>query len=439
MLREVTSRGGPRERAPRRVQVLPPAGRDWLPGLPDPGLPDLGADAALVPVAAFSGRRLTLPLRGGEGGDPLSATLRLGKLRAVAAERPVARLTLTGAAVDVLALARALAETLPLLPPAAALAEEARALARGEAPRPRRTGAPALADAPSVEAAFVTAVGHLLAVMLHQAPACRPGAGAEGVHQMRVALRRLRSVLRAFRPAAHGPSLDRFDARLRDLGRVLGPARDLDVFLAGLGARLARAFPGDRRMAALLRAAETRRTAAYAALGVALDGPDLRALMLDGIALCAQRPWRGETEGDAGAAERRAEPLAAFAGRLLDRRWDKLREEGAEIGALDDGALHELRLEAKKLRYAAELFTGLWGGKAARRFLKRLSAAQEALGQANDVAVARALVASLAPGVPAWAVGAAEGFAVAGAGDARSGAHESWAHLGVAKPFWDED
>ena len=77
----------------------------------------------------------------------------------------------------VLGLAARLADDLPLLPPRAALAEEGRALARGEAPRARRRGPPDLAEAATVEEALLGALGHLLEVMLHHAPACRLGAG----------------------------------------------------------------------------------------------------------------------------------------------------------------------------------------------------------------------------------------------------------------------
>jgi CHAD domain-containing protein len=97
-----------------------------------------------------------------------------------------------------------------------------------------------------------------------------------------------------------------------------------------------------------------------------------------------------------------------------------------------------LRLEAKRLRYAAELFAPLWGGKAARRFLKRLSALQEALGTVNDAAVARGLLAALdGGGAPAWAAGAVEGFAAARVGPARQSALSRWDDLVAAKAFWD--
>ncbi len=129
-------------------------------------------------------------------------------------------------------------------------------------------------------------------------------------------------------------------------------------------------------------------------------------------------------------------PLADFAAPLLDKRWRKLRRGGEDIAAHSFEALHELRLEAKRLRYAAELFAPLWGGKAARRFLKRLSALQEALGTVNDAAVARGLLASLDGGAPAWAAGAVEGFAAARVGPARESALSRWDDLAAAKAFW---
>ncbi|MBK1659709.1 CHAD domain-containing protein, partial [Paracraurococcus ruber] len=279
-------------------------------------------------------------------------------------------------------------------------------------------------------------LGHLLEVMLHHAPACRLGAGPEGVHQTRVALRRLRSVLKVFRPAAGCPALAAFDAGLKALADRLGPARDWDVFLAGLGAQVAEAMPGDKRLAALLKAAEAKRSAAYAALRAELDGPGFRRLVLAGLGLLLRRPWRQEAEDPAGRGARLEEALPEFAAALLDKRWHRLCTEGEGIEEHSAEALHELRLDAKRLRYATELFAPLWPGKHTRRFQKRLAALQEALGIANDTAVARSLVASLGAGVPAWAVGAVEGFASARVGAARDAALEAWDDLMVAGPSW---
>lgn len=428
-----------RRRGPEGLWRTGPGIEPWVPGTPaapaesDGAANDLTGPA--VPVAAFSFRRSALALSTAAG--PVGAELQTGTLRAVAAERPAARLRLSGGRDAVLDLSMRLAEDLPLLPPRAALAEEGRALARdGEdaPPRPRHRGAPELAGAATVEDALLRAVGHLLDVMLYQAPACRLGAGPEGVHQLRVGLRRLRSVLKAFRGAARGAALDEFDEGLKGLARRLGPARDWDVFLLGLAAEAAAALGEDRRLSGLVRAAEAKRDAAYGALRRELDGPEFRRLVLGGVALLLRRPWRDEADADAVAAL--DGPLAEYAAPLLDKRWRKLCEGADGIADQPLEALHELRLEAKRVRYAAELFAPLWGGKAARRFLKRLAALQEALGTVNDAAVARALLAALDGGAPAWAAGAVEGFAAARVGPARESALSRWDDFAAAKAFW---
>lgn len=388
-----------------------------------------------MPVAGFAGSATRLVLHGG-----VEALLLKGRLRTVAAEAPAARLLLSGPAPAVLGTMCALADDLPLLPPRAALAEEARALARATPPRPRRLGAPQLDPALDVEEALTLALGHLAEVLLWHAPAAEAGHSPEGVHQMRVAMRRMRSLLRAFRPACDGPALRAFDARLKELAALLGPARDWDVFLDGMGAEVAAALPGEKRLAALLRAARGRRDAAYAALRPALQGAPLRRIAWEAVAVLETRPWRAETEE--AAAERRAEPLADFAAGVLDRRWRRIAEAGETIGALPDAEFHALRIETKRMRYAAELFAPLWGRKKARRFLARLAAVQDAFGLANDAVVARALLASLGPAGSrdpglAWAQGLAEGWALARARRARRKAEAAWKRLLSAGIMWD--
>ena len=423
-------------RGPRRLlRVLPEDGAAWLPGSLPHGLDDHDLpNAPLVAFAAFDGRRSTLPLA-----RQVDATLLQGRLRAVAAEAPVLRLQLSGPAEAVLAAFRALAEDVPALPPRAALPEMARALARMQPPRPRRLGAPVLDPDMDVEDALRRLIGHLAEVLLWHAPTAATGEDPTGVHQMRVAIRRLRSALRAFRPAADGDSLRRFDAAARELANVLGPARDWDVFLAGLGAEISMALPNEARITALLRAAGTRREAAYDALRNTLAGPGFRRLIWDAVALVATAPWR--TEGDVEAEARRRDPLPDFAAGVIDKRWRKLTEIGPEIGHLPDAEFHALRLEGKRVRYVAELFAPLWARKRGRRFLARLAEVQEAFGLANDAAVARALVAPLGlkgGGASLWAVGVAEGWALARARRARSRAAAAWDELLAGEPFWNQ-
>ncbi|MBO1074258.1 CYTH and CHAD domain-containing protein [Roseomonas marmotae] len=422
---------GPR----RHLLVLPP------PGFSPPGAaPVLLAEdvvgaapgstdgEVLLPLAAFEGRRVEAECGG------VRLVLRHGNLRCVAAEAPVARLVLSGPAAEVLSLGSALARDLPVLPAVAGLAETARALSRQERPRPRRQGPPDLHTAETVEEALSLAIAHLTEVLLAQSSRLLPEDSHEGVHQSRVATRRLRSCLKQFRPALDGTALRALDAMLRDLAQAMGEARDLDVFLMNLGAELEAAIgPDDRRLGALLRKARARRQAAYAALREMLTGPGFRQLIWAAARLSVLREWGSDAPPDHDTK------LRPFAAATLSRRWRRLRRRGEKIESLDAEGLHELRLEAKRLRYAAELFAPLWPGKTSRRFIKRLSAVQEALGLANDTHVARALVAGLAGrhGAGSWAIGLAEGFALAKGAGARSKALAAWGRMQGISRFWD--
>ena len=399
--------------------------------------PAEAAGAPLVPLAAFAGRRLAVRLTLPDG--EVTAEILQGRLRAVAAEQPAARLALSGPVAAVLAAAHRLAGQAPLLPPVAALAEEARALATGTAPRPARLGPPDTSAATTVEDAFLIACGHLLEVIRQQSARIAHGAGPEAVHQTRVALRRLRSVFRVFRAATDGPALRGLDARFREVLSVLGPARDWDVFLAGTGRDIAAAFPEEKRIAALLHAAEKRRREAYTAVLAMLDGAPWRLLLLDALGALLTKPWRGEASEE--ARQVLDTPARAFGQGILDRRWSRLRRAGEDFTALSAEELHELRLDGKRLRYAAEVFAPMFGAKAAKRFLRRLAALQDGLGIANDAAVARGLARNLAVpgnGARAWAVGVVEGWCEARVAGHRGDALAAWERLGSKDRFWTD-
>ena len=435
------------KRGPRRLMALaPPAEAPWHPGqiLPPVAIlaphetPAAAEGAALMPLAALSGKRRSQRLLIGDAVVVLH--LIQGHFRTVAAEREVARVLLSGTAPAVLDLARRLAAALPLLPPSQSLGAEALSLATGQAPPPRRHGAPDTSEAASAEACFTMAIGHLLEVALQVAPIARAGIEIEGVHQLRVALRRLRSVLKVFRPITGCKQGRALDGVLRQMLGLLGPARDWDVFLAGIGADLAALLPEDKRLKSLLSAAEAKRQAAYAALPEALDGPAWRAAVTSGLAFTLEKPWR------AGAGDERLGLLDAppqdFAALILGKRWGSLLEAGAEIETLPAEALHELRLDAKRLRYAAEVFAPVFPKKAARRFQRRLAALQEELGRSNDAAVARSLVQSLArenDEARAWAIGVAEGWCLARSMADHDGVLKAWKKLSAKESFWSAD
>lgn len=316
------------------------------------------------------------------------------------------------------------------------LAGEARAvgaaaLALGTAgadlPSPTLPVPPALMPGQTPDDALAALLAALGATIRHHAAAVGDGTATEPVHQMRVAVRRLRSAFGLFRRAAAGPELAEADAGLRALMRVLGPARDWDVFLGETGAALAALFPGDARIADLRAAASAARGAAYAALADTLAGPDFRALGIRLAWLAVARDW--QTPDD-------APDLRSLAARMLNRRWARMARTGADIADLPAPALHALRLHGKRMRYAVEFFRPLFPGHGAARWVRRLAALQERLGVLNDADVAAGLMARLGPAGAGFAGGVVIGLAAAAGARARGRGARAWKRLRRLDPFW---
>ncbi|MCS6853753.1 MAG: CHAD domain-containing protein [Elioraea sp.] len=450
-----------RSRLERLERILPAHGDRLDPSRPLPVLaevPSVGpigtavlakaapagvAPAPLAALAAAVGRRSDLRLG---GPAPCTLTVYCGHLRTLAAERPFALLRLSApvsARAEVAQLVRALAETLPLAVPHVSLGEEARALALGLPTRPLRRGAPDLGNAETVEDGAIRAIGHLALALAGAAPIAAEGQDPEGVHQSRVAIRRLRSVLTVFKAAISCPAMDDLKARAGEIARTLGPARDWDVFLTETFAPVQKAFAERPDIAALGKASLKARAEAYRDVRALIEGPAFRLFLLDVALALAERPWRSVAEeGD--VERRRAElldaPLEAFAGAALEKRYKRIRRDGEGFAALDIPALHALRIDAKRLRYAGELFAPLHGEKKSRRFLKALAALQDALGRLNDGAVAGALLEKVAgrDAGRARAVGVVEGWVARGAATARIDAAEAWEEFLDRAPFWRE-
>lgn len=420
----------------RLEQYQPAPAETWPPGTDHrlidevraPDLPRQFPPDGLIEVGRFEGRRTVFSLT--VGGAAVSMTVLNGMLRAGMAETPATRLTLSGPAAAVRSLALTLAGTVPLSVPAHSLAAEARWLADGTPPAPRRSGAPVLSDAlPSAQTAFAHVLGHLTDVVLFLAPRVTDAAaGVEAVHQTRVAVRRARLAMALFRPVIGtpdlGPDLGHAAEGLKQLSQMLGPARDWDVFMTETLPAVVTALPDQTSLTALERSGAHRREAARAALAAYLDSPEFRLVCLQLTCLA----W-AEPSGD-------ATPLTAFASTVLQARWKKLLKTGKSLENLDDSGLHALRLKAKRTRYAAEFFAPLFPAKPAARFIRRLSALQENLGVFNDTSVAGTLVRAL-NARPGFACGLVLGFTAARGAGIRPKIVRSWEKLRQRDPFWE--
>ncbi len=414
-------------RPARRPLVVAEADR---PELLDPAPP-----GPIMPVAAFEGRALAVELRHGE--ELVAVRVLDGAMRGVAAERRAARVQLAGADGATLDIALDLADDVELTVPRAVLAREAIAVAQSVEPPPRRLGAPGLPPELSVAAAFAHVTGHLADVMLHWGAEIAAGSTAlEPVHQMRVAMRRLRSVMGQFPVGDDAPLLQATKLGLKLLAGVLGPARDWDVFFSETGRSVGEAFGPEAAIARLLAAADRRRAEHYRALRALLASAEYRKLMIRLAGL--SRPGCWEAAADPERNDLLNLQLIDFGGAVLSKRLKRLLQTGDSIEHLDAALLHEIRLLGKRLRYAAELFGPLYPGKAPRRFIRRLTTLQEAIGVLNDGAVATRLMAELAGnGVErASAIGVVRGF-VAGRGAAeRLNIARAWERFRQSAPFW---
>jgi inorganic triphosphatase YgiF len=213
----------------------------------------------------------------------------------------------------------------------------------------------------------------------------------EGIHQMRVAVRRLRAVLSAFAKLLPAEERRAMSDEASWLADALGAARNLDVFGKAVLAAAPSEIAGPAGNAALGAAAELRRGAAYAQAKRAVRSRRYTALLLRLLRWFGSCGWRTATvSGDLD------QPIGILAPTVLDRRLRAVKRRSKGFGGQSARQRHRLRIALKKLRYTTEVLAALYPPAAVERFTKRLKRLQDGLGDANDVRVGRDIVADLA-------------------------------------------
>lgn len=328
--------------------------------------------AALVVVFQTDVRRSHRVLR--SGGAVIEAALDVGTVHAAGRRLPLWELELElrrGPIEALYALATRWVQRHGLWLDVRSKAERGVLLARGlDARPPVGARAPALQPGQSMDAALRAMVGAALAQALPNASALAGGAGGpEHLHQLRVGLRRLRSVLQLFgRSGGADPGSD----PLQGLFRRLGGARDRDVMATTV-------WP------ALLAAGGT--VPSLPPPG-ATDDPG--ALLREPATVCLLLALMAFAEG-APSADDTATVQDRAAAELL-RQHRRLQKAARGFAALDDADRHRLRRRLKRLRYGVEATQSLWPAKACRHYLDGLHPLQDALGLCNDLQVAQALL-----------------------------------------------
>ena len=207
------------------------------------------------------------------------------------------------------------------------------------------------------------------------------------VHRFRVGLRRVRSLLFAFRKVLPEDDRRLLGKRLASMAKRYSRTREWDVFIAATLRPMAEALPDEPALMELETCArEARRRSLPDGINFHTEASEV-ATALDAAG------WLHHPRSE--FADDWQKDLKVFASELLAKHHRRLRRQLKAVDLDHQAAFHKLRIEAKKLRYPTEMFENLFDGKAVDEYLDRLIAVQDALGQLNDALVARSLVAEL--------------------------------------------
>ncbi|MEQ8507326.1 MAG: CYTH and CHAD domain-containing protein [Rhodospirillales bacterium] len=269
------------------------------------------------------------------------------------------------------------------------------------------------------------------------------GKDPEGVHQFRVAVRRMRSMLSVFSKLLDPARVDWLKAELKWIADQFGPARDWDVFIAEILAPPMTAGVEPLAMAKLRAAAEDHRRDAYVQVREALKSARYAALVLKLSAFTETQGWAPQP---CPPDHPLAQPISQWAGPILSRAHKKTLRAGEGLENLDVPARHVLRIRVKKLRYTMDFLQALYDSPAKKKYLRALERLQDDFGHLNDVAVAETLLADLTAGegtadngdAGSLSAGAAAvmGWHARGLHDSEPHLLEDWGRFTKASPFW---
>lgn len=309
-------------------------------------------------------------------------------------------------------------------------------------PRWQKGDAPRLSAAATAEEALADIVESCLQHLRANEACVLARSHTEGVHQMRVAVRRLRSSLALFRGLIPDEQRGYLGRELRWLIGEMGPARDWDVFLAETLPPVQVQLADDPDLRRLTDAAEASRDAGYDRVAAALRCQRYVGIIMLLSAAVDGRRWHAPIGSE--ASPRLQEPAVDLANELLEHRYRDVLAAGDGFAELSPEDRHRLRIQVKKLRYATEFFASLYDNPRLRPYLAALKTLQDQLGTANDLVVARSLLRRLGKEVShrkrhrlAYAAGLVIGWHSHVADGEETRSVNVWERFCDRAPFWD--
>ena len=380
-------------------------------------------------------------------GTRIEVAIDVGEVRTRLGARPIRELELelvAGEPSVLYDLAAQVLETVPLHLSTDSKATLGFQLLLATSPTPSRARKIELDEGALLDDAVAAILEEGTRQIVENIPAVLDGGDPEGVHQLRVGCRRLRSSLSLLKRSLPTELGRELRDELRWLASEMGPARELDVFLEETLDPILAIRPGEAHLKRLRDAAEEARADAYARARDAVRDPRATALLLRLGRVLLTRAWRDQPLTPESA--RLFAPARDQAREQLRRHYRKARKRGRHFANLPIAELHELRIELKKLRYLGEFFASLYDPREARRLLRRASRLQDALGSLNDGEAAREVLTTVLDRlggdrgpVHHEAAGFVVGWIQRGTRDEMSRVEGLWAKFKAAPPFWNED
>jgi len=354
----------------------------------------LAGDSSIGPVVETEIQRTTRAVKSPLG-DEIELAVDRGEIRTFTnghAALPVSEVELELKSGERLALydvARRLSRKTPLTVAIESKAERGFRAIGGETVSAHKAGRVELTPDCTAEEAFRATLLHCLRHIARNATAVAQARLPEGVHQIRVGLRRLRAALSACGDGFRVRSLEGLRERAKTLSDLFGATRELDVFATELltpveDASKRAGLPQLRLLLEELRRESWERSAAL------VQSDDFTGFLLDLGAAVETRVWRETPSHEQLSAFER--PARELASATLDKRFKQACKRAKHLSSLNVQERHRLRISLKKLRYSAEFFAPLYPAKPVAAFSERMSKLQDLFGALNDAATVETIL-----------------------------------------------
>ena len=365
------------------------------------------------------------------GATRIALSFDRGEIVAGRSREPISELELElidGETVALFDVAAELQQQLPLRASSRSKAERGYALC-GHAQAPQKARPIALQAQLSIGQSFAIILGSGLSQLQANEHGMLAGHDHEYLHQMRVAVRRLRSALSAHADVATGEAFDTLRRELKWAGSRLGVARDWDVFATELLPPMLQERRSDSDLLTVAKAATESRERANQSARAAVRSRRYARLIFALGRLAANVDAALAAPGCAPA-------VSPFAKRLLDRRHDKVVACGGKLPQRSIDELHALRIAIKKLRYGSEFFGSLFAGASSKLFRARVAELQESLGVINDQAGMQQLVQGAIPRKSTRHEALLAGWSASVVHAERERLQKSWQQFRRTRKFW---